>query len=123
LLRDLTRPAAATIFRNAILNGPQRLPQARALLDAWVQQPHTIVPGDLNALPDSREMQLLRGARLLDAITSSGTNGKGLTFRSDGLDRHIAYIYHSPDRIARNFHVNPNQALDHATIAVTLTAK
>jgi endonuclease/exonuclease/phosphatase family metal-dependent hydrolase len=104
-------------------DGTLRIPQAQALLDAWAQQPYTIVLGDLNALPDSREMQLLREAGLIDAFISSGASGEGFTFRSDGLNRRIDYVYHSPDLIARDFHVNPSQASDHAAIAVTLAAK
>jgi endonuclease/exonuclease/phosphatase family metal-dependent hydrolase len=113
----------ATHLHHVGAEGTLRLPQALAILDAWAQQPHAIVLGDLNALPDAREMQLLREAGLSDAFTSSGANGEGFTFRSDDLNRRIDYVYHSPDLIARDFNVNPSQASDHAAIAVTLAVK
>jgi endonuclease/exonuclease/phosphatase family metal-dependent hydrolase len=113
----------ATHLHHVDVDGSLRLPQAQALLDAWAQQPHSIVLGDLNALPNSDEMQLLREAGLSDAFTSSGAGGEGFTFRSGDLNRRIDYIYHSPDLIARDFHVNPSQASDHAALAVTLAVK
>jgi endonuclease/exonuclease/phosphatase family metal-dependent hydrolase len=113
----------ATHLHHVEADGALRLPQVQALLEAWAQQPRTIVLGDLNARPDFHEMQLLREAGLIDAFTSSGASGEGFTFRSDGLDRRIDYIYHSPDLIARDFHVNPSRASDHAAIAVTLVVK
>jgi endonuclease/exonuclease/phosphatase family metal-dependent hydrolase len=113
----------ATHLHHIGADGVLRVPQVQALLAAWAQRPATIVLGDLNALPDSPEMQLLREAGLLDAFTSSGAGGEGFTFRSDGLNRRIDYIYHSPDLIARDFHVNPSQASDHAALAVTLAAE
>jgi endonuclease/exonuclease/phosphatase family metal-dependent hydrolase len=113
----------ATHLHHVDVDGTLRAPQVQAMLDAWRQQPHTIVLGDLNALPDSHEMQLLREAGLIDAFTSSGASSTGFTFRSDGLNRRIDYIYHSPDLSARDFKVNPSQASDHAAIAVTLNVK
>ncbi|HSD83939.1 MAG TPA: endonuclease/exonuclease/phosphatase family protein [Anaerolineae bacterium] len=105
------------------LDGTLRVPQVQALLEAWARQPYTIVLGDLNALPDSAEMQLLRAAGLLDAFISAGAGNTGFTFRSDGLNRRIDYIYHSPDLSTRDFHVNPSRASDHAALAVTLAVK
>ncbi len=113
----------ATHLHHIDADGTLRLPQVQAMLDAWQQQPHTIVLGDLNALPDSPEMQRLREAGLLDAFISSGASGTGFTFRSDGLNRRIDYIYHSPDLHARDFKVDPSQASDHAAIAVTVDVK
>ncbi|HTP10759.1 MAG TPA: endonuclease/exonuclease/phosphatase family protein [Anaerolineae bacterium] len=111
----------ATHLHHVDADGTLRVPQVQAILDTWAQQPRTIVLGDLNALPDSREMRLLREAGLSDAFTSSGATGEGFTFRSDDLNRRIDYIYHSLDLIARDFHVNPSRASDHAAIAVTLS--
>jgi endonuclease/exonuclease/phosphatase family metal-dependent hydrolase len=113
----------ATHLHHVDADGTLRMPQVQALLDAWAQQPRTIVLGDLNAQPDSREMQLLREAGLLDAFMSSGASGEGFTFRSDDLNRRIDYLYHSPDLIARDFNVSPSRASDHAAIAVTLAVK
>ncbi|NTU63667.1 MAG: hypothetical protein HGB05_09755, partial [Chloroflexi bacterium] len=113
----------ATHLHHVDVDGTLRMPQVQAIIDAWAQQPRSIVLGDLNALPNSDEMQRLREAGLNDAFTSSGASGEGFTFRSDGLNRRIDYVYHSPDLIARDFHVNPSRASDHAAIAVTLTVK
>jgi endonuclease/exonuclease/phosphatase family metal-dependent hydrolase len=113
----------ATHLHHIGADGALRVPQVQALLAAWAQRPATIVLGDLNALPDSPEMQLLREAGLMDAFTSSAASGEGFTFRSDDLNRRIDYVYHSPDLIARDFHVNPSQASDHAAIAVTLATE
>lgn len=112
-----------THLHHVDMAGLLRAPQVQALLEAWAQQPYTIVLGDLNALPDSGEMQLLREAGLLDAFTSSGADSTGFTFRSGGLDRRIDYIYHSPDLIASNLNINPSQASDHVALAVTLSVK
>jgi endonuclease/exonuclease/phosphatase family metal-dependent hydrolase len=113
----------ATHLHHVDVDGTLRVPQVQALLAAWQQQPYTMVLGDLNAWPASPEMQLLREAGLRDAFTSSGASGTGFTFRSDGPDRRIDYVYHSPDLSARDFNVNPSRASDHAAIAVTLDVR
>ena len=53
----------ATHLHHVDIDGTLRVPQVQAILDAWAQQPRAIVLGDLNALPDSREMQLTAPGR------------------------------------------------------------
>jgi endonuclease/exonuclease/phosphatase family metal-dependent hydrolase len=112
----------ATHFHHADPDGTKRLPQSQAMLDAWAQQPGTVLLGDLNAPPEAPEMQMLRTAGLIDAFDEAG-QGAGLTFRSNDLYKRIDYIYHSPDLIARDFNVNPSTMSDHLGVAVTLDLK
>lgn len=96
-----------------------RVTQVQALIDTWAKRPATVLLGDLNAWPDSPEMQLARTAGLIDSFAEAGT-GDGFTWRSDAADRRIDYIYHSPDLIARDFAVNASPASDHRAVVVTL---
>lgn len=75
--------------------------------------------GDLNALPDAREIAILRGAGLRDAFALAG-QGDGFTYRSDRPYERIDYVWISPDIAAREFKVLPGQASDHLGIAVTV---
>ncbi len=100
-------------------DGGLRVPQVQALLDAWANQPATIIVGDLNARPDSIEMTMMRDAGLIDSFSESGSSS-GLTFGSNHPDRRIDYIYHTLDLPAKDFHVNEGTASDHRAVAVTI---
>jgi endonuclease/exonuclease/phosphatase family metal-dependent hydrolase len=100
-------------------DSPLRVAQVQTLLGLWASRPATIVLGDLNARPASIEMALMRSAGLIDSFAETG-QAEGFTFGSINPDRRIDYIYHSPDLVARDFHVNPSTASDHFGIAVTI---
>jgi endonuclease/exonuclease/phosphatase family metal-dependent hydrolase len=109
----------ATHFHHVETQSHVRIPQATALVEAWKKREGTVVLGDFNATPDSREMAILRAAGLRDAFALAG-RGPGFTFSSDNPQRRIDYIWLSPDLVARDFRIMPGQASDHLGIAVTV---
>lgn len=78
-----------------------------------------IILGDLNARPDTEEIDLFHQAGLRDTFELTGS-GDGYTYRSNHPDRRIDYIWISPDLTARDFEVIQSTASDHLGIAVTI---
>ena len=116
--RDLN--VIATHFTHSVGTTEERLPQAEAVLARWGGLPRTVVMGDLNAEPDTPEIQALRTAGLVDAFEGSGAVRPGYTSPSDGPYRRIDYIWVSPDLRATDFSVGDTLASDHFPISVTL---
>ena len=80
---------------------------------------HVIVGGDLNARPESAELQPLAGAGLRDAWSACGA-GQGFTFPAAGPDRRIDYLYLTPGSSCRRAQVLSEQASDHRALLVEL---
>ena len=99
-----------------------RQQQSAEIVKFWNQQPRTIIVGDLNAMPDSKEIALLRDAGLSDAFTTIGI-GSGFSWASDKPNRRIDYVWVSPDLAVRDLVMPPSTASDHLGIAVTVEKK
>ena len=100
--------------------GAERAPQVRAMLDYWNGADRTVLLGDLNALPDEPEMELLRQAGLVDAFESAGAAPPGYTAPSDAPQRRIDYIWVSDDLSAGDFVTRQSLASDHFAVAATI---
>lgn len=96
-----------------------RVEESQAVLDFWRGRPRTVFVGDLNATPESPEMELLRSRGFQDVLDLAGID-PGYTFRTGNLKRRLDYIWITPDLIAQDAVVSPSEASDHLGIAVTL---
>ena len=100
--------------------GAERVPQVQALLDYWDGADRTVLLGDLNALPDEPEIEMLRQAGLVDAFEAAGAEPPGYTARSDDPQRRIDYIWVSDDLGAADFVTKESLASDHFAVAATI---
>lgn len=98
---------------------PIRVEQTEALLDFWNGRAHTLLMGDLNATPDTPEMQLLRDAGFTDAIDAAGIT-PGYTYSATDPNRRLDYIWYTADVTAADVVINPSTASDHLGIAATV---
>ena len=96
------------------------MPQVQALLDYWDGADRTVLLGDLNALPDEPEIEMLRQAGLIDAFEAAGAEPPGYTARSDDPQRRIDYIWVSDDLSAAGFVTGESLASDHFAVAATI---
>ncbi len=96
-----------------------RVQQTEALLDFWNGRAHTLLMGDLNATPDTPEMQLLRDAGFTDAIDAAGIT-PGYTYSSTDPNRRLDYIWYTADISASEVVINPSTASDHLGVAATV---
>jgi len=90
------------------VEGPEgarvRLAQIPRLLEGVAGRPATVLLGDFNAEPGSREIALLRGAGLTDALPAAGGSADDEpTYSSDRPERRIDYLWLSPDLRASDF--------------------
>lgn len=100
---------------------PARLAQVPKLLAGWARSPATVVMGDFNATPDSREVAMLRAAGLRDAWSVAGSPpAEELTYASNRPYERIDYLWLSPDLRATAFTATTTTASDHRGVAVTL---
>jgi endonuclease/exonuclease/phosphatase family metal-dependent hydrolase len=100
---------------------PARLAQMPKLLSGWARGPTTVVMGDFNATPDSREVAMLRDAGLRDAWALAGSPpAEELTYASNRPYERIDYLWISPDLRASAFTATTTTASDHRGVAVTL---
>jgi endonuclease/exonuclease/phosphatase family metal-dependent hydrolase len=109
------------------LEGPEgasvRLAQIPRLLEGVAGRRATVLLGDLNAEPGSREIALLRGAGLADAFQAAGGGADDeLTYSSARPERRIDYVWLSPDLRANGFAATTATASDHRGVAVTVAA-
>ena len=113
----------ATHLHHVEEEGHIRMPQVLAVIEAWGGRGSSVILGDLNAEPDSREIRLLEDAGLRDSFVASGAQAggnTGYTSRSDDLVKRIDYIWISPDMVASGFALTDGTASDHLGLAVTL---
>ncbi len=99
-----------------------RTAQAQALVTFWNREERTVVMGDLNSVPESRALAVLKEAGLRDAFELGGGVPPGLTFTEFGRPvRRIDYILLSPDLTAREFKTFPDALSDHLGIAALIS--
>jgi endonuclease/exonuclease/phosphatase family metal-dependent hydrolase len=109
----------ATHFHDPENGTAIRQQQSPEIVKFWNQRPHTMVVGDLNAMPDAKEIAMLRDAGLRDAFAAIGT-GNGFSWPSYKPNQRIDYIWFSPDLTVRDLVMPPSTASDHLGIAVTV---
>ena len=96
-----------------------RLEQVPVVLAFWNETPYSLVMGDLNAEPDSPEMDLIAQAGLIDSWAEAGS-GKG--YSSPAIDpiKRIDWIWHTPDLVVSEAEIIQSTASDHLPFVVTL---
>lgn len=99
-----------------------RQQESPEILKLWNQQPRTIFVGDLNAKPDSKEIEMLRARGLKDSFAEIGS-GDGFSWPAGKPDQRIDYIWHSPDLGVRDLVMPASTASDHLGVAVTVDIK
>jgi endonuclease/exonuclease/phosphatase family metal-dependent hydrolase len=98
-----------------------RLAQIPRLLEGVAGRPATVLLGDLNAEPGSREIALLREAGLTDAFQAAGGSADDEpTYSSDRPQRRIDYLWLSRDLRASDFDATTATASDHRGVMVTV---
>jgi len=107
------------------VEGPEgarvRLAQIPRLLEGVAGRPATVLLGDFNAEPGSREIALLRGAGLADAFQAAGGSADDEpTYSSDRPERRIDYLWLSRDLRASDFDATTATASDHRGVMVTV---
>ena len=108
------------------VEGPEgarvRLAQLPRLLEGVAGRRATVLLGDFNAEPDSREVAVLRAAGLVDAFQAvGGAAADEPTYSSDRPERRIDYLWLSPDLRASGFQATTTTASDHRGVMVTIT--
>jgi endonuclease/exonuclease/phosphatase family metal-dependent hydrolase len=93
-----------------------RIGQVAALLERWPARPRTILLGDINAGPSSREIEMLLDAGYLDAWPETG-HGPGSTYANRVR---IDWIFHSADLLAGEVAAMESQASDHLPVVATI---
>ena len=98
-----------------------RVPQVRALLEAWDKGKRTVVLGDLNAVPGGQAMALLTEGGLVDSYEASGRPlGEGYTALLGNPPRRIDYIWLSPDLRVVDYSLVGGGASDHLGVVATV---
>ena len=92
--------------------------QVRELLGAWGNAPVAVIAGDLNAPPDSPEMDLIARSGFTDLAIQSGTD-EG-TFPSDRPEKRIDYIW-GVGVSGAQAHTVASTASDHRAVVVNIT--
>ena len=111
----------ATHLHNVKDEENSRVPQARALVEAWDKSKRTVVLGDLNAVPGGQAIGLLTEAGLVDAYDASGGDlVEGHTALFGDPPRRIDYIWLSPDLRVVDFSLVGGQASDHLGVVATV---
>ena len=110
----------ATHFHSGDDDSHLRVPQSLAVLKRWNNKERTILLGDFNGRPESREVHAIVNAGFSDAFVETGAAGPGFTFASDDLVERIDYIFVTPDLAVRDYSARVTQASDHLPIAVTV---
>ena len=110
----------ATHFHSGEGDSDLRLPQSLAVLKRWQNVERTILLGDFNGSPESREIQAIVNGGFRDAFVGAEAEGPGFTFASDDLVERIDYIFVTPDLAVRDYSARVTQASDHLPIAVTV---
>jgi endonuclease/exonuclease/phosphatase family metal-dependent hydrolase len=98
-----------------------RMAQIETILEEWNGAPYTIFLGDLNAAPDTHEIQTIKSAGFIDAWAASGV-GQGFTLSSLAPDVRVDWIWHTPDLITTEIKVIQSVASDHLPVIAEITA-
>jgi endonuclease/exonuclease/phosphatase family metal-dependent hydrolase len=109
----------ATHLHHVESEGREREAQVTSLLAFWAGRDHSVVLGDLNALPDAPEMRQLAEAGLVDAWEEAA-EGPGFTWPVRDPYQRIDWIWHTPDLSALQVVVIDSPASDHLPLLVTL---
>jgi endonuclease/exonuclease/phosphatase family metal-dependent hydrolase len=96
-----------------------RLAQVPVIMDFWDEKNSTVFLGDLNAEPDSEEMELIAEAGLMDGWIEAG-EGSGYTDASNNPVKRIDFIWHSVDLETIEIEVIQTQASDHMPVIATI---
>ncbi len=121
-----TLDVLATHYHHLEDGSSVRVQQSQAILDAWAGAPRTVIAGDMNAIPGEPEIEMLRAAGLVEAVSLAGLT-PGYTYDSTKPYQRIDYLWLSPDLVAsssspplRDVVITPGGASDHLGIAATL---
>lgn len=122
----LTLDVLATHYHHLEDGSAVRVKESQALLDAWAGSGRTIIAGDMNAVPGDPEIEMLRAAGLVEAVSLMGLT-PGYTYDSTKPYQRIDYIWLSSDLVSMSFVqgvrdvvITSGQASDHLGIAATL---
>jgi len=96
-----------------------RQQQVPVILETWDNTEMTIITGDMNAEPDSPEIQMIHDAGLIDVLSGS-IPPEGYTYHSADLYQRIDYIWISHDLEADNARVFQSNASDHLPVVVEI---
>jgi endonuclease/exonuclease/phosphatase family metal-dependent hydrolase len=99
--------------------GRVREAQVASLLAFWAGRSYTVLLGDLNAEPDSLEMQQLAEAGLVDSWGQAG-GSPGFTYPARDPFQRIDWIWHTLDLRAQSAEVIPSLASDHLPVLASL---
>lgn len=94
-----------------------RVQQSQALIAGISLSEPTILVGDMNAEPDSAEMDLLAEAGLVESALAMGYQ-PAYTYPSDQPDRQIDYIWLTPLLAGLDFEVLQTTASDHLPLVM-----
>jgi endonuclease/exonuclease/phosphatase family metal-dependent hydrolase len=100
-------------------NRDARLRQIRVLLRAWGRAPRTVMGGDMNAGPGSREISLFQESALVSAQDVAG-NPSLATWPSRAPQARIDWVFGTSDLRFSGFEIPPTLASDHLPLAVTV---
>jgi len=93
--------------------------QMPIIVDFWNGAEQTVILGDLNAEPDTPEIDLLKDAGLVDALAGAEPP-VGFTFHSTDLYQRIDYIWLSPDLRVQEAYVISSKASDHLPVIAVI---
>lgn len=96
-----------------------RQQQVPVILETWDNADMTIITGDMNAEPDSPEIQMFRDAGFFDVMSGS-VPPEGYTYHSADLYQRIDYIWITPDLKSENAEVFQSTASDHLPVIVDI---
>lgn len=109
-----------THLHQVVADVPVRLAQVPVIIDFWSGRESTVFMGDLNAKPDSEEIQLIYQAGMVDSWLEAG-EGNGYTDASDDPVKRIDYVWHSPDLQVLDIEVIQTQASDHMPVIAIIS--
>lgn len=101
-----------THFHHRLENSEIREGQSAEIIENLQPGKPTVFMGDLNATPDSNEIQMLAEADLVDVAAEIG-NPPNFTYYSAEPERQIDYIWHTMDLQASQFEIFKTTASDH----------
>lgn len=105
-------------------DGAIRALQVKEILSLWGEKPHTIICGDFNAEPKSRELQPMYTAGLKEASRETRKE-ESFTFHKsrDEKPAHIDYFYFTDDLLLEAFTIDETRASDHKPLVMDFSLK